>query len=437
MRWNDVHRSKIALWVMLGLAVLLAAGVIGFGYQVFRVLNPPDLYETALMGTAEEKVSAEGVLLFEETVVPGSGLLGYLVEEGERVSAGAVIAEVYTDSSQSASRARLTSLREQIELLERSQNVSTTQIESLLAERSGAVYDLLDSIDRGLYADAASDREAYLLAQNRLWVTTGEADDFSARIAALRAEADQLEAQLSGLPQVVSPGTGYFVRSSTSRRLTQSTDAILSLDAAGLKALLEQGADAPLEGCAGKIITGFSWYYCGVCPAEEGQKLLGRDGSPRTGTVQIRFPGQSEDTLKGRLTEVTIDEASGLARFVLRCDTLAGDMLRLGQANAEIILSETTGLRIRADAVHYLREETGEEVAAQEGENYIPGVYAKFGNLVRFCRIDPVDEAHPLVRDGEYIIVQPEGTANSVSELKLYDTIIVSGQNLYDGKLLQ
>lgn len=437
MRWDPAQTKRpYTLWVLIGVAAALVLALGYAGYQAYRILNPPNLYETALMSTVEDTVEAEGVLLFQETLVPGSGLMGYRVGDGERVSAGTVVAEVYSDASQSALRARLTDLYEQIDLLEHSENVSTTQIDALLAERSGALYTLLDNIDRGLYSQIDDGRESYLLAQNRLWVTTGEAADFSAQIAALSAEATQLEGQLGGLAQVVSPGTGYFVRSGTSRQLTQSADAILALDAAGLKALLDQQADTPLEGCAGKIVSGFSWYYCGVCTAEQGQKLLGRDGAPLTGNVQIRFPGQTESSLKAKITEVTIDEASGLARFVLRCDTLTGEVLRLGQANAEIILSETTGLRIKAEAVHYLLEETGEEVTALQGENYIPGVYVKFGNLARFCRIDPVDSDHPLVQDGDYIIVQPKGTANSVSELKLYDTVIVSGQNLYDGKLL-
>ena len=53
-----------------------------------------------------------------------------------------------------------------------------------------------------------------------------------------------------------------------------------------------------------------------------------------------------------------------------------------------------------------------------------------------FCRIDPVDDAHPLVTEGEYQLVMPSGTDGSVSQVRLYDEIIVSGQNLYDGKLL-
>ena len=79
--------------------------------------------------------------------------------------------------------------------------------------------------------------------------------------------------------------------------------------------------------------------------------------------------------------------------------------------------------------------EDGTEAETQ-GENYIPGVYVKYGNIARFCKIDPVDNDHPLVTDGDYILVLPKGTDGSVSQVRLYDEIIVSGQNLYDGKLL-
>ena len=74
--------------------------------------------------------------------------------------------------------------------------------------------------------------------------------------------------------------------------------------------------------------------------------------------------------------------------------------------------------------------------AEGQGENYIPGVYVKYGNLARFCKIDPVDDQHPQVLDGDYLIVLSSGTAGSISQVRLYDEIIVSGQNLYDGKLL-
>ena len=46
-------------------------------------------------------------------------------------------------------------------------------------------------------------------------------------------------------------------------------------------------------------------------------------------------------------------------------------MLRLNRASAQIIVGETTGLRVPIDAIHYLKEDGTE--SETQGENYIPG----------------------------------------------------------------
>ena len=119
---------------------------------------------------------------------------------------------------------------------------------------------------------------------------------------------------------------------------------------------------------------------------------------------------------------------------MLSCNSINGDVLCLNHASARISVGEDSGLLVPAAAVHYLKEDGSE--AEGQGENYVPGVYVKYGNIARFCRIDPVDADHPLVTQGDYILVLPKGTDGSVSQVRLYDEIIVSGQNLYDGKLL-
>ena len=226
----------------------------------------------------------------------------------------------------------------------------------MIQERTTALYDLLDAVDRGDPAALDAGREDYLLAQNKILVVTGEDAGFASRIAALQAEAVQLQSQLGAPAQIAAPLTGYFVRSASTRQLTQPAGDILAMDAASLKAALDAGLDTPLTGCAGKMVSGFSWSYCGVCTAEEGQKLLQADGTPLDKEVQIRFPGQTDQALPAQLTEVTIDEGAGLARFVLTCDSVTGEVLRLGQAEAEVIVSRTTGLRVPAAAVHYVLE---------------------------------------------------------------------------------
>ena len=68
------------------------------------------------------------MLLFDEVYVSGSGTLGYLAADGERVSAGTAVAEIYSDASGTggACASSSPSLTEQIDLLQRSQNTTST-----------------------------------------------------------------------------------------------------------------------------------------------------------------------------------------------------------------------------------------------------------------------------------------------------------------------
>ena len=60
-------------------------------------------------------------------------------------------------------------------------------------------------------------------------------------------------------------------------------------------------------------VSGFTWYYAGVCSAKQAEKLLGRDGKPLTKSVEIRFPGQVETPLKAKVGEVNIDAENDLS----------------------------------------------------------------------------------------------------------------------------
>lgn len=435
---DETQKERHAPHVLTTLAGVLIAflllAAIYVVYQAAHILFPQNVYETALPAVISDTVEADGVLLFDESYVAGSGNLGYLAADGERVSAGTAVAEVYSNASQASLRLQLNQLNDQIDLLQKSQNTSALQLDTLLKERSSALYDLLDTLDDSDYEAVDDDANAYLLAQNKLWIATGDSANFTDQVTALTQQAQSVQAQLGNPTQITAPQTGYFVRASSSGRLNAGANDILAQDPAQLKAYLDSNPTLPLDGCAGKIVSGFTWRYVGVCSAEQGQKLLGQNGKPLSFSVQIRFPGQTDRSFKATVSEVTIDEEQGLARFVLTCNVINGDVLCLNHAAARISVGESTGLRIPASAVHYLKEDGTE--AETQGENYIPGVYVKYGNIARFCKIDPVDNDHPLVTDSDYILVLPKGTDGSVSQVRLYDEIIVSGQNLYDGKLL-
>ena len=115
--------------VLIAFLLLAAIYVV---YQAAHILFPQNVYETALPAVISDTVEADGVLLFDESYVAGSGNLGYLAADGERVSAGTAVAEVYSNASQASLRLQLNQLNDQIDLLQKSQNTSALQLDTLL-----------------------------------------------------------------------------------------------------------------------------------------------------------------------------------------------------------------------------------------------------------------------------------------------------------------
>lgn len=437
-RSSKKRRGFPLRWLLL---ILLVSAGLYVGLQLLHAFRPTYLYETAVPYTLADSIEAEGIVLFEESTVAGGGELGYLVEDGERVSAGAAVAEVYTSASQAGIRTQLKKIDSEIALLQKSQNTSGSQIDLLVAQRSTALYDLLDNLDQMNLTKVGGYKEEYLTAQNKMQITTGAAADFNARISELQAERESLAGQLGTPEQITAPVGGYFTSSQNAAVLTCTRDEALEMPAGELSALLQQGAEGSRDGLAGKIVSSYRWYFCGICTLEQAERFEG------VSSVSICFPGRAEEALPAQVVGVEKDEAAGAAKFTLMCEYIGADVLLLGQEKAQVIFASYTGLRIDADAVHLVKETVpGTDSSAAgsldgassqaggdmviNGEHYVLGVYVKYGNIAKFRRITK------LYENGEYILVPVDGKVNTDNEVRMYDEIIVEGTDLYDGKLL-
>ncbi len=422
-------RKKKIPWAPIVMALLLIPAAY-VAVQIHSATKVIYEYESVIQYQMTDSIEAEGVLLYQETPVEGGGTLGYLVKDGERVSPGTPLAEIYTSSEQASASTQLTEIDAQISLLEKSQNTSSTQIDVLMSQRGGSIYNLLDAIDKNKWDTIDSLQKDYLLAQNKLQVTTGEIDNFNPLIDQLKQQKEQLQAQLSGLDTVVSPSGGYFVSAENTQMINTDQETIRSMNPQQLQDALNTGLEKDMSSMMGKIVSGYTWQFTGVCSLQDGERFEGIN------MVQISFPGKMESTLKANVVSVEKDADNDLAKFTLQCDYVNADVLKLGQETARIDFATYTGLRVSADAVRYVLEKTDsestDETAKPEGENYVPGVYVKYGNLARFRRIKEIfrDQA------GKYILVPLDGGIGKESEIRLYDEVIVSGQDLYDGKLL-
>ena len=404
-RRRAAKRAAIALSVLL--LILAAVYII---VQLYAILGRTYRTETAIAYTMEDTLELPGIAMFDSAGVPGSGNLGYLVEDGERVTEGTVLAEVYTDPAQGTRREELDRLDRQIDLLTKSENSVGSDLTLLTTQTQNALYDLLDQLDTAAYTGMRDAIDEFLLAQNRLQVSTGQSGGFDATIAALQAERDAAAAALQSLAEITADRNGYFISTAAAQPLALSEEELKNDTPAALSARLQQPLETTGADWAGRIVTGFSWRFYGVCTLAQADRF---DGVTR---VQIRVPGKQDEALDATVVEVLPDEESGLAKVTLECNTINANVLHFAQEEAEIVLATYEGIRVNKEALHIV-----------DGER---GVYVKYGSLQRFRRIEIEFE------DESYLLLPADGAVGEASEVRLYDEIIVEGPNLQDGGLV-
>ena len=397
-----------AVFAMGVLLFLLAAAYIIV--QLYVILGRDYKTETAIAYTMADSVELDGFVMFDAVNVAGEGNLGYLVEDGERVSEGTVIAEKYTDDSQSAAREQLIRLQNNIDLLTKSQNSAGRNLTLLTTQTKTALYNLLDQLDTASYSGMQDAESEFLLAQNRLQISTGQASGFQSTIAELEAERDTVAAQLAGLETITAAENGYFISAASAMPLDLEEQTLKDATPAQIQELLQEGVSLSTESLAGRIVEGFSWRFYTVCDLETAERFDGLTG------VHISIPGKEETPLDATVSSVELDEEAGLAKIVVECQTINSDVLRLGQETAKIDLETYQGIRIDKNALHIV-----------DGEK---GVYVKYGDLQRFRKIQI------LYEDDQYMLVPADGAVGTDNEVRLYDEIIVEGSNLQDGGLI-
>lgn len=407
-RENSRRAALKAVFAMGGLLFLLAAAYIIV--QLYVILGREYKTEIAVLYTMADSVELPGFVMFDAINVPGEGNLGYLVEDGERVSEGAVIAEKYTDDSQSAAREQLIRLQNNIDLLTKSQNSAGSDLTLLTTQTKTALYNLLDQLDTASYSGMQDAESEFLLAQNRLQISTGQTSGFQSTIAELEAERDTVAAQLEGLETITAEENGYFISAASAMPLDLEEQTLADATPAKIQELLDQGVPASTASLAGRIVEGFSWRFYTVCDQDTAERFDG------VTNVRISIPGKEETPLDATVSSVELDEESGLAKIVIECQTINSDVLRLGQETAKIDLQIYQGLRIDKNALHIV-----------DGEK---GVYVKYGDLQRFRKIQI------LYEDDTYMLVPSDGSVGGDSEVRLYDEVIVEGSNLQDGGLI-
>ncbi|MFT8887551.1 MAG: HlyD family efflux transporter periplasmic adaptor subunit [Ethanoligenens sp.] len=402
--------NKSLKWLLrVGLSLFLLAYV---GFQAYRMLYHPIRTQRVTLATVQDTVTADAIALHDETVLKGgtSGVIDYTRTDGERVSKGGTVANIYPTEQDAQNQQALQKLQDKITQLQNlgdSGSASVTDVSVLDAALREDFLKLADATS-GSNLDGLSDAGANLLDYlNRKQLATGAVSDFNGTIAVLQKQADALKAKIGAVGQpLTSPLAGYFVKTADGYEGAYDVSNIASIKPADVQKLLTEKVTPPTD-AAGKIVSEFEWYVVALLSPDEAHRLS------ESAQVNLRFVLSSEDAIPA--TVLALNPSGNQYAAVFQCSSMTEKLAAVRCQSVRVIIGSYTGLRV-----------DNQYISVVKGKK---GVFVQDGNTARFRTIVPVYSGNG------YTVSSVDST--DAGRLQVYDAMITNRDDLHDGELLQ
>lgn len=375
--------------------------------------NVPIRTEPAMNYNSEDYIQTTGIYVREEKYVKynGTGIINYVYSDGEKLAKNAVVAEVYSSQNDLALHLRIDELNKQIEVLKDAEKLIGSD-NSQLEAFSNQIYEchtrLIQSVIDGDYGEAASLKNDYLNLQSKRQIVNGTTNDYSAKISQLESEIASLKSRVSSVPRDLPlMETGYFVTSADGYETQLNYESIPNLTEQRIEEIIKKPVLPVSSSVVGKVISDYKWKMVCIVPKDDSMNIytdarlrvrIGNDVSPITATVE-------------EIRELE----TGNRILVLGFDVFNDKYISNRTVQIKILFDETSGIRLLSSAIHF----------DEEGNK---GVFVKLGVNVYFKRIEVIRT------EGDYTLVRD--TTEKDGFLSLYDSVIVEGNDLYDGKIV-
>ena len=368
--------------------LMIALSVLAVVYAAYLLISTNfKMYptENAVQTTVTDKIYSNGFIIRDENMIQNntSGVLSYTVHDGDEVKAGGEIAKSYANDDDAASQSKISALQEQLSDLQTLQKTSTAGnigIDTINNNINNNIISQIRSINDGDLANIDNVTNNLLYSINQRQIYTGKATNL-----------DRLT--LSDLDNV---------------KQTKVSDNI-----------------------AGKVVTGLKWYVACKVTADEATRLSLWDGS-----ATVLFSDASSESIPATIKRIYQESKDSDALLILECDYMNSDLAQARHEPIEIGLGSYTGLRISKKAIHddYVTKTTYDDNDNKHTEQVkVQGVYVLHGSEVRFKQISI------LYADDDYVICDPEPDSKDLVDgttVELYDQVILEGDDLYDGKVV-
>lgn len=395
---------------MLGLIVYTVAHAMNFNMgnvlttPVRRITDTQITTAQAYLFRNEEVLSTENV-----------GLVDTLVENGIKVGKNVSVANVWSVSLSgnelAAAQLSLSRINRSIRILENSQlkpGTPLSEANKYRAEYLALYGEISAATEKGNLDKIPALEEKLLTALNRYVSLVGNTDEIQAHLQSLRDEKASLIGGAAATEVKSESSSGVFYDSGYVDGFESvfTTQALENLTPDTLGELIESDPVTPNGQTVGKLVYGYEWHLAlELSPSVASGFRVGK-------VYNFTFPENDDATAKLTLTKMVVGADSVLAVFV--GESHPSDFLFYRKQTVEITVGESEGFYIPETAL--------------VTQNGMIGVYVFEESTVRFRRADIIWRG-----DGYAIAALPG--EDSLTELAENDTVIVSGSDLYEGKV--
>ena len=383
--------------------------------------------ESATYASITDRAELEAFLFRDEYLIPSaaSGTDCFLADDGEKVRYGEDIVITYSNPNDVEIQKRIGEIDKRIDILERSSlstGASTTDIALIDEEIDELVLTIIRQVDSNDLDKVLRAKEELLILMNRRQSLI-ESESYGAEMASLTREREELVGRLSGESTVTqSPQSGYFYATVDGYESVFTLDRLETLTGEEFENLSDSTPDNSLiANSSGKIVRSSTWYIAVALDKRSAESF--RDGSTYPITFQYSNNKELNMTLDRRITRTDKD----MTVLVFSTKQMPQDFDYSRCQTVELSTVTYEGIRVSNSAIRIKDGETG--VYTVVGSKVVfkkTTVLYNYGSY-SICAI-PVNPAYPNRKDIAY---------SSGTELSLHDSVIIDGDDIYDGMRLK
>ena len=387
-----------------------------FSYVVYQLYESTALSiqtETVFPVDFTDSIEADGTIIREEELIdlPQTHAVVYNLPDGGWVSAGGVVADVFSNPEALDAKRQVTRLTRRRDALLAAaipnQEYGATDLSLLEAQIDERFLTVTGGYNSGSFnLDPDSDALLTLLCKRQLLLN--KVQSFQPQIDEINRQIAEQNSKIgaAGSP-VKTRKAGFFSGVADGFEGVLKPSEISDLTPRRLAQAKTQGTG--LAWGKAKIITDYQWYIAAELSAAQAAAFS-------EGTSLIL---KLEEALLSKIpaTVYRINKSSDEDRAVVvfSCSTMNGRLAQIRFPHVKILTAAYSGLRVNSLALRTVDNELG--------------VFVVSGLAVKFCPVTV------LVTSGGYSVCEPvDGTAKGI--LRAYDELIVEGKELYDGKVI-